>query len=48
MCPVLPADLSDIMKQDMERFAARQQAAAASSSASSSSNRAQQQVRTKT
>lgn len=43
---LLPADMSDIMKQDMERFAARQQAATASSSASGSSNRAQQQVRT--
>lgn len=37
----LSPDLSDIMKQDMERFAARQQAAAASSKSSST----QQQVR---
>jgi len=36
------ADLSDIMKQDMERFAARQQAAASSSNSSSN---ATQQVR---
>jgi hypothetical protein len=38
--------MSDIMKQDMERFAARQQAAAAASGSSNSSSRSsQQQVR---
>jgi hypothetical protein len=43
---VCPADMSDIMKQDMERFAARQQAAAAASSNSiSSSGGTSRQVR---
>jgi hypothetical protein len=42
---VCPADMSDIMKQDMERFAARQQAAAAASSSSSSSSGTSRQVR---
>jgi pyrrolidone-carboxylate peptidase len=47
--PVLPAlcvrvqDMSDIMKQDMERFAARKQAAAASSQSSSSQQQVWQQ-----